>query len=100
MLNADLVLNGYAEPSTYIPDVKYSAYFVKFAREARDQHTGLWAFGDEGTTKGDLDSTTASNSNSSNFSSSTSPNLNTITTELSASTTESYQNRTELRKVY
>jgi micrococcal nuclease len=63
MLNADLVLNGYAEPSTYIPDVKYSAYFMKFAREARDQHTGLWAFGDKGTTRGDLDSTTAPNQN-------------------------------------
>ncbi|MCQ6276010.1 thermonuclease family protein [Bacillus sp. V3B] len=47
MLNADLVLNGYAEPSTYIPDVKYSAYFLKFAREARDQHTGLYG----GTTR-------------------------------------------------
>ena len=44
MLNADLVLNGYAEPSTFIPDVKYRAYFVKFAREARDRNTGLWAF--------------------------------------------------------
>ena len=44
MFNAYLVLNGYAEPSTFIPDVKYRAYFVKFAREARDRHTGLWAF--------------------------------------------------------
>ena len=56
MFNADLVLNGYAEPSTYPPDVKYSEYFVKFAREAREQNTGLWAFGENGTTKGDLDS--------------------------------------------
>ena len=44
MFNAYLVLNGYAEPSTFIPDVKYSAYFVKFAREAREDNTGLWAF--------------------------------------------------------
>jgi micrococcal nuclease len=31
MLNADLVLKGFAEPATYIPDVKYSNYFIKFA---------------------------------------------------------------------
>ncbi|MED4401371.1 thermonuclease family protein [Metabacillus fastidiosus] len=55
MFNADLVINGYAEPSTYPPDVKYSEYFVKFAREARENNTGLWAFGENGTTKGDLD---------------------------------------------
>ncbi|WP_240056653.1 thermonuclease family protein [Bacillus mesophilum] len=55
MFNADLVLNGYAEPSTYPPDVKYSEQFVKFAREARNQGTGLWAYGESGTTKGDLD---------------------------------------------
>lgn len=55
MFNADLVINGYAEPSTYLPDVKYSEYFVKFAREARENNTGLWAFGENGTTKGDLD---------------------------------------------
>jgi len=45
---------------SFIPDVKYHAYFVKFAREARDRNTGLWAFSDEGTTKGDLDLITAS----------------------------------------
>jgi micrococcal nuclease len=44
MFNAYLVLNGYAEPSTFIPDVKYRTYFVKFAREAREGNTGLWAF--------------------------------------------------------
>ena len=55
MFNADLVINGYAEPSTFQPDVKYSDYFIKFAREARDQNTGLWAYGKKGTTRGDLD---------------------------------------------
>ncbi|MBU8877970.1 thermonuclease family protein [Bacillus sp. FJAT-29790] len=55
MFNAELVLNGYAEPSTYPPDVKYSEHFRKFAREAREAGTGLWAFGEEGTTKGDFD---------------------------------------------
>ena len=55
MFNADLVINGYAEPSTFQPDVKYSDSFVKFAREAREQNTGLWAYGENGTTRGDLD---------------------------------------------
>lgn len=49
MFNADLVINGYAEPSTFQPDVKYSKYFIKFAREARDHNTGLWAYGKKGT---------------------------------------------------
>jgi micrococcal nuclease len=55
MFNADLVINGYAEPSTFQPDVKYSDYFIKFAREAREQNTGLWAYRENGTTRGDLD---------------------------------------------
>lgn len=55
MFNADLVINGYAEPSTYPPDVKYSEYFVMFAREARKNNTGLWAFKENGTIEGDLD---------------------------------------------
>lgn len=53
--NADLVLNGYAEPSTYPPDVKYSDVFVQYAKEAREANKGLWAYGANGTTKGDLD---------------------------------------------
>ncbi|MDX8344514.1 thermonuclease family protein [Rossellomorea sp. YZS02] len=101
MFNADLVLNGYAEPSTYNPDVKYSDYFVKFAREARENETGLWAYGENGTTKGDLDSnkekktTTASTPKSSSSTS-------TATTEepAAAPQQEFYQNCTELRKVY
>lgn len=55
MFNAQLVLNGYAEPSTYSPDVKYSEVFKKLGREAREKDSGLWAFGENGTTKGDLD---------------------------------------------
>ncbi|WP_226672074.1 thermonuclease family protein [Rossellomorea aquimaris] len=101
MFNADLVLNGYAEPSTYNPDVKYSDYFVKFAREARENETGLWAYGENGTTKGDLDpkeekkTTTASTPKSSSSTS-------TATTEepAAAQQQEFYQNCTELRKVY
>jgi micrococcal nuclease len=116
MFNADLVLNGYAEPSTYPPDVKYSDYFVKFAREAREKNKGLWAFGEYGTTKGDLDpkqsSSTASSSSStaksshsssnSNHSSSSnaSSNTNHSSTPASSGGNEYFANCTELRKVY
>lgn len=122
MFNADLVLNGYAEPSTYPPDVKYSDYFVKFAREAREQNKGLWAFGEYGTTKGDLDpkqsnSSTASSSSSSakssssnsssnhssssrSSSSNSSSNTNNISTPASSGGNEYFANCTELRKVY
>ncbi|EMI10405.1 thermonuclease family protein [Anoxybacillus gonensis] len=118
MFNADLVLNGYAEPSTYPPDVKYSEYFVKFAREAREQNKGLWAFGEYGTTKGDLDpkqsnstasssSAKKSNSDSSsrnntggNSSSSNNSSSNNSSSPASTGGTEYFANCTELRKVY
>lgn len=99
MFNADLVLNGYAEPATYPPDVRYSEYFRKFAREAREGEKGLWAFGEEGTTKGDFDKTTAtSSSNSGNEKSN-----NNSSSQWNGSTSgqkESFKNCTELRKVY
>jgi micrococcal nuclease len=124
MFNADLVLNGYAEPSTYPPDVKYADYFRKFAREAREANKGLWAYGEYGTTKGDLDpkqssSSTASASSSpssakssssnssSNHSSSSrssssnsSSNTNNTSTPASSGGNEYFANCTELRKVY
>jgi micrococcal nuclease len=114
MFNADLVLNGYAEPSTYPPDVKYADYFRKFAREAREANKGLWAYGEYGTTKGDLDpkqsSSTASSSSakssssnsSSNRSSSSnaSSNTNHSSTPASSGGNEYFANCTELRKVY
>jgi micrococcal nuclease len=96
MFNADLVLNGYAEPSTYPPDVKYSDYFVKFAREAREKNKGLWSFGENGTTKGDLDpkeaATTPKNNTGNNSSSAPAPS--------SSGGSEYFQNCTELRKKY
>lgn len=55
MFNAELILKGYAEPSTFPPDVKYSPYFRHFARDARSQRVGLWRFGGKGTTIGDFD---------------------------------------------
>ncbi|MFS0822286.1 thermonuclease family protein [Bacillus sp. 1P02SD] len=96
MFNAQLVLNGYAEPSTYPPDVTYSDYFVKFAREARANGIGLWAYGENGTTKGDLDT----------GSSKPAPPANRPSTGGGSSSSnsgdgqESYKNCTELRKVY
>ncbi|MGM0901581.1 MAG: thermonuclease family protein [Bacillota bacterium] len=55
LFNADLVLHGYAEPSTFPPDVKFSGYFRKFAREARNLQLGLWRESRKGTTRGDFD---------------------------------------------
>lgn len=107
MFNAKLVLNGYAEPSTYAPDVKYSNFFVKFAREARENNSGLWAFDVNGTTKGDLDpkeqkstavATTPSKPSSSGTSSTSSSQ--TKPAPAPAPKAEYYQNCTELRKVY
>lgn len=93
MYNADLVLNGFAEPSTYPPDVKYSDYFVKFAREARAANTGLWSLGVQGTTKGDLDSENSNTSGANSSSGSTAGGT-------SSGGSESFKNCTELRKVY
>ncbi|MFC4799036.1 thermonuclease family protein [Neobacillus sp. GCM10023253] len=104
MFNADLVLNGYAEPSTYPPDVKYSEFFVKFAREAREANKGLWSYGADGTTKGDLDgSSTSKSSGSYSTGSSTSSGSSSSGTDASTSAgtkSEVFQNCTELRKVY
>ncbi|OMF62906.1 nuclease [Paenibacillus sp. FSL R5-0490] len=101
MFNAHLVLNGYAEPSTYNPDVKYSEYFREFGREAREANKGLWALGDEGTTKGDLDSAAAAGSSSSAANSGSNDSSGTAGNSTSSeSGSESYKNCTELRKVY
>ncbi|AVO22622.1 thermonuclease family protein [Aeribacillus composti] len=112
MFNADLVLNGYAEPSTYPPDVKYAEYFRKFAREAREKEVGLWAYGENGTTRGDLDpksSSQSSNNSSSNTSSSSRSSSNSSNNSNSSSGssatsssggTEYFKNCTELRKKY
>lgn len=99
MFNADLVLNGYAEPSTYPPDVKYSDYFVKFARESRSANKGLWAYGSNGTTKGDLDSNGSATSSSSNSSNNSNSSATTVAPPASGDT-EIFANCTELRQKY
>lgn len=42
MVNAKLVEDGYAQPLTIPPNVKYAERFKQLAAEARQQHRGLW----------------------------------------------------------
>ena len=42
-VNAELVKQGYAQVSTYPPNVKYVDLFTRLQREAREQNRGLWA---------------------------------------------------------
>lgn len=42
MVNAELVRLGYAQVSTYPPDVRYQDLFVQLQREAREKEMGLW----------------------------------------------------------
>lgn len=41
-VNAYLVEEGYAQVSTYPPDVKYADYFLELQQQARDAGKGLW----------------------------------------------------------
>jgi micrococcal nuclease len=43
MANARLVVNGYASPYTYPPNIRHADLFVQLQREARDNGRGLWA---------------------------------------------------------
>jgi micrococcal nuclease len=43
MVNARLVLNGYATAYTYPPNVRHSALFVDLERRARRSGAGLWS---------------------------------------------------------
>lgn len=53
MLNEELVKGGYAQVSTYPPDVKYQEQFLATQRQARESGAGLWgacgSFGVEAT---------------------------------------------------
>lgn len=40
--NGILVRDGYANASTFPPDVKYKEWFAQMAKEARDANLGLW----------------------------------------------------------
>lgn len=41
-INLELVKQGYAQVSTFPPDVKYKDEFLKAQREAREKNLGLW----------------------------------------------------------
>lgn len=41
-VNAELVRRGYAQVSTYPPDVKYQDLFLQMQEEAREARRGLW----------------------------------------------------------
>lgn len=43
MFNETLLVEGYANVSTYSPDVTYAEYFLQFERSARENGIGLWA---------------------------------------------------------
>lgn len=45
LVNAELVRLGYAQVTTYPPDVKYQDLFLKLQREAREAGRGLWGAG-------------------------------------------------------
>ncbi len=41
-VNAELIRQGYAQVSTYLPNVKYRNFFLKLQRQAIAQDRGLW----------------------------------------------------------
>ena len=43
MLNAIILLNGYANAKEYAPDTKYAELFKSFEEESKSAHLGLWA---------------------------------------------------------
>lgn len=43
LVNAELVRLGYAQVTTYPPDVKFAGLFLRLQQEARDAGRGLWA---------------------------------------------------------
>lgn len=47
MFNAKLLLEGYAQVSTFPPDVKYQEYFLTFMKEAKENKIGLWSQDDK-----------------------------------------------------
>lgn len=51
MLNARLVLDGYAMVSTYPPNVRYVDVFTELQRTAREEARGLWGPDGQGLTR-------------------------------------------------
>lgn len=98
MFNSKLVSEGYAEVSTYPPDVKYQEYFTKYNAEARTANKGLWAINSNGTTKGDSSKSTAVAAQSSNtkvVTTSSSVSENTSVSSSSSQSAPASNNSTE-----
>ena len=78
MLNGILVAQGFANSSTYQPDVKYQDYFLELERDARNGSIGFW---DENKAN-EFEKANTNNSNTSteqtnsNISNNTSPQVN------------------------
>ncbi|MBI2873159.1 MAG: thermonuclease family protein [Chloroflexi bacterium] len=49
MANATLVAEGYAQVTTYPPDVKYSQLFLSLQRRAHEQGMGMWGLAAPGS---------------------------------------------------
>lgn len=52
MFNAMALSEGFAQPYTFPPDVRYAELFMEIATEARDEERGLWSISRQGTTRG------------------------------------------------
>lgn len=52
MFNAMALREGFAQPYTFPPDVRYQDLFMEIAKEARDEGRGLWGISRQGTTRG------------------------------------------------
>ena len=55
MVNAVLVAEGYAQVSTYTPDMKHADEFLELQRVARAEGLGLWGLAPTTATEGDCD---------------------------------------------
>lgn len=67
MINAKLLVEGYAQISTYPPNVRYVDYFLSLQEEARVNLVGLWAFEDDDPVFDELEDDTEEQSASSGY---------------------------------
>lgn len=60
MFNAKLLINGYAQVSTYPPDVKYNEWFLEFQQAPKSNGEGLWSAPEEQIAQENTQSSTSS----------------------------------------
>lgn len=60
MFNAQLLINGYAQVSTYPPDVKYNEWFLEFQQAPKSNGEGLWSAPEEQIAQENTQSSTSS----------------------------------------